>query len=191
MFQTRVFGFVMVSLLLLGGCQNPFRSTVNTNSNPVPLGQEEIEDENVNIKDQPEVPPDDFAEVNTDSSGTTENTVNENTNTSINTNAPIPASELESKKQPSIKTFDLIATQFEFSPNSLVVNEGDTVIVKMTSVDVAHGFGLADFGVNITVPAGETKTAQFVATKKGTFTFFCSVFCGVGHGGMTGKLIVQ
>jgi cytochrome c oxidase subunit 2 len=34
-------------------------------------------------------------------------------------------------------------------------------------------------------------TAEFVASKKGTFSYRCSIPCGHGHGGMEGTLIVQ
>ncbi|PJA85876.1 MAG: hypothetical protein CO143_00630 [Candidatus Moranbacteria bacterium CG_4_9_14_3_um_filter_45_14] len=31
----------------------------------------------------------------------------------------------------------------------------------------------------------------FKATKKGTFEFFCSVYCGEGHMEMRGKIIIE
>ncbi|MBI5728545.1 MAG: cupredoxin domain-containing protein, partial [Candidatus Magasanikbacteria bacterium] len=67
----------------------------------------------------------------------------------------------------------------------------DTVKIKITSVDVTHGFALRDFNVASTIEAGKTTEVQFVADKTGTFTFFCNVFCGEGHGGMRGTLIVK
>ena len=82
------------------------------------------------------------------------------------------------------------------SPNSGVlseikVNEGDTVKLTITSIDVAHGFAITAFGVNSRLNPGQTTTVEFVADKKGTFTFFCSVKCGTGHPGMKGTLIVE
>ena len=35
------------------------------------------------------------------------------------------------------------------------------------------------------------KTIEFTADKQGTFTVFCSVFCGSGHSGMKGKIIIK
>jgi len=90
-----------------------------------------------------------------------------------------------------IKEFTLTAKQWEFSPNTITVNEGDNVRLLIKSVDVTHGFALLDFAVNEQLQAGQTTTVEFVAHKSGTFPFWCSVKCGRGHGDMRGKLIVN
>ena len=59
------------------------------------------------------------------------------------------------------------------------------------SVDVAHGFSLLDFNVNENLEPGKEITVEFIADKKGTFTFYCSVPCGANHKEMKGKLIVK
>lgn len=91
----------------------------------------------------------------------------------------------------AVKEIQMTASQWKFEPSEITVNEGDVVRLQVKNIDVAHGFALSSFGVNKQLPAGQTTTVEFVADKKGTFTFSCSVFCGSGHGGMTGKLIVQ
>ncbi len=85
----------------------------------------------------------------------------------------------------------MTAKQWEFVPARIVVNEGDTVVLTITSEDVDHGFSLPTFGVNATLEAGKAVTVKFVANKKGTFTFSCSVFCGSGHSHMSGTLVVE
>ncbi len=89
------------------------------------------------------------------------------------------------------KEFIITAKQWAFSPNSITVKKGDTVVLKLTSADVAHGLSLPEFGVDAKVNPGETKTVEFVADKAGTFTFTCNVPCGAGHKAMTGTLIVE
>ena len=89
------------------------------------------------------------------------------------------------------KEFDIIAKQWDFSPNTITVNEGDNVILNIESIDVTHGFVISDFGVSEQLVSGNTVKIEFVADKKGTFSFFCNVFCGSGHSGMRGTLIVQ
>lgn len=42
----------------------------------------------------------------------------------------------------------------------------------------------------IKVEKGESGTLDFVAVRPGTYSFECAKFCGFGHGGMKGKLIV-
>lgn len=91
----------------------------------------------------------------------------------------------------NVKEFDMTAKQWEFSPSTITVNQGDTVKLTIESIDVAHGFALPTFGVNEELVPGETVNIEFVADKKGTYTFFCSVQCGAGHSDMKGTLIVQ
>ena len=89
------------------------------------------------------------------------------------------------------KEFDIIAKQWQFSPNKIEVNKGDTVILNIESIDVNHGFALPTFGVSEFLSPGNTVKIEFVANQKGTFVFACSVSCGVGHSGMRGKIIVN
>ena len=91
----------------------------------------------------------------------------------------------------NVKSFTVEAKKFEFIPSTITVNEGDTVKLAVTSSDVDHGFALPTFGVREFLAPGNTVNIEFVADKKGTFDFFCSVSCGSGHGGMRGKLVVE
>lgn len=104
---------------------------------------------------------------------------------------PVPEPEPTPVPQPVTKTFNITAKQWAFEPSRIVVNEGDTVVLKITSVDVDHGFGLSAFGVSVKLAPNTTETVSFVASKKGTYTFFCNVFCGSGHGSMKGTLVVE
>ena len=90
-----------------------------------------------------------------------------------------------------VKEFEVIAKQFEFLPNTITVKQGDTVKLSITSADVTHGFAINDFGINETIEPGKTTNIEFVANKKGTFNFYCSIPCGTGHGTMKGQLIVE
>jgi len=89
------------------------------------------------------------------------------------------------------KEFDVRAFQWGFNPSKIEVSEGDTVVLRISSEDVDHGFNLPQFGVNKKIVPGETVTVEFVADKKGTYRFFCNVFCGEGHEQMEGQLIVN
>jgi len=80
----------------------------------------------------------------------------------------------------SLKEFDVIAKQWEFIPSTITVSQGDTVRLKVKSVDVDHGIAIPQLGVNQPVPAGESVTIEFRATQKGQFPLICSVFCGSG-----------
>ncbi|MBI2411354.1 MAG: cupredoxin domain-containing protein [Candidatus Kerfeldbacteria bacterium] len=98
---------------------------------------------------------------------------------------------LPSTAHAATQTFSMTAKQWSFSPSSITVNEGDTVTLNITSKDVEHGFYIDEFNVNATLSAGKTTTVTFVASKAGTYSFFCSVYCGEGHPDMSGTLVVK
>ena len=85
----------------------------------------------------------------------------------------------------------MTAKNWEFDPGTVTVHKGDTVKITLTSADVAHGFALPEYGINQRVEPGKPVVVTFVADKSGEFGFRCSVMCGGGHRGMTGKLIVE
>ena len=84
----------------------------------------------------------------------------------------------------------MVARQWSFDPQTITVNEGDTVILNINSIDVNHGFAILEFGVNEFLRPGNTVRIEFVADRKGSFSFFCSVSCGAGHTRMRGTLVV-
>ncbi len=92
---------------------------------------------------------------------------------------------------PTTKSFTITASQWAFSPNTITVKQGDTVRLRVNSIDVAHGFLIQGYNINKVINPGETIQVEFVADKKGTFTFLCSVQCGAGHPDMRGKLVVE
>lgn len=90
-----------------------------------------------------------------------------------------------------IKEFTMTAKQWKFEPNTITVNQGDLVRLKITSIDVAHGIAIPGYRINEYLSPGQTISIEFTADRKGTFPFACSVSCGVGHSGMSGKIIVK
>jgi cytochrome c oxidase subunit 2 len=94
--------------------------------------------------------------------------------------------------QSGVKAFTVVAKRFAFEPSTITVRQGDTVKITASSADVAHGFALPDFNVNLRLePGARPQTVTFVADKKGTFTFYCNIPCGPGHLDMKGTLIVE
>lgn len=89
------------------------------------------------------------------------------------------------------QSLTITARRWEFQPSTITVKKGTRVKLSITSVDVAHGFGLPEFGINQTIEPGKTAEVDFVADKVGEFPFSCTVFCGEGHGGMKGRFVVE
>lgn len=89
------------------------------------------------------------------------------------------------------KEFIVTAKQWSFTPSSIKVKKGDTVVLKLKSTDITHGIIIPEFNINETMEPGVMKTIEFVADKSGSFSFSCSVPCGAGHKAMSGTLIVE
>ncbi len=85
----------------------------------------------------------------------------------------------------------MTAKKYQFNPNTLTVKKGEHVKLVITATDRDHGFKLEAFSINQKLKKGVPTTIEFDADKVGTFPFQCSEFCGLGHGRMKGKLIVE
>ena len=114
-------------------------------------------------------------------------------NADVTVNTPGVAIDMDVGGAPSgeVREFDVVARTWTWEPSTITVKEGDTVKLHITSVDVPHGFRLAEFDVNEYLAPGSTVDVEFVADKKGSYTFYCNVQCGEGHKGMKGQFIVE
>jgi cytochrome c oxidase subunit 2 len=91
----------------------------------------------------------------------------------------------------SSQVIEMQAKRFDFIPEVVKVKVGTLVTIRVTAVDGTHGFALGAFGIDERIEEGETKTIEFYAVKVGEYDFHCSHFCGLGHLGMKGKVIVE
>jgi heme/copper-type cytochrome/quinol oxidase subunit 2 len=89
------------------------------------------------------------------------------------------------------QTVAITAERFHFTPDSIHVRVGTLIHLELRATDGAHGFQLSEYGIDESLDKGETKVIDFVAQQKGTCVFRCSHFCGLGHFGMNGTLIVE
>lgn len=89
------------------------------------------------------------------------------------------------------KMINVVARQFEFEPREILVDKGEVVTIKLTSEDVPHGLGIAEYNVNIVTGPGGVVEATFRADRTGNFTIYCTVFCGTGHPTHKGVLVVR
>lgn len=69
---------------------------------------------------------------------------------------------------------------------TITVHKGQRVIIELRTLDITHGFAIDEYDIRVYIPPGETVTVSFIADKVGTFTYYCEVFCGVGHPHMHG-----
>jgi cytochrome c oxidase subunit 2 len=85
----------------------------------------------------------------------------------------------------------LTAKKFEYNPSEITVKKGKPVVIEIVSLDRKHGFTLPEFNVRTDVKPGQTNVVRFTPNKVGRFNFHCDLFCGSGHEGMSGTLIVE
>lgn len=82
------------------------------------------------------------------------------------------------------------ARQFEFDPATIVVRQGESVRLEVTSQDVTHGLSIEGYDINEQLPPNETVAIEFTAGEPGAHHMHCSVYCGEGHEDMHGELRV-
>ena len=108
---------------------------------------------------------------------------------------------------PQERKIKMTVRQYAYDPAVLRVNKGDTVRLRITSVDVIHGLYLEGFDINIKIipdspylevsyparpeePAKKVEEVIFVADRTGKFRYRCSHTCGPMHPFMQGELVV-
>jgi cytochrome c oxidase subunit 2 len=75
--------------------------------------------------------------------------------------------------------------------NELHLPAGRPVRVTLISEDVIHDFGVPAFRQKIDVLPGRYVSTWYEPTQAGTFHLFCNQYCGTGHAGMVGRVVVQ
>jgi plastocyanin len=91
----------------------------------------------------------------------------------------------------SVKTFTVSGKPFSFDPSEIRVKKGDTVKIVFKNTEGIHDWVIDEFNVRTPkIQAGQTATIEFIATKTGTFEYYCSVGSHRAQG-MKGKLIVE
>jgi len=99
------------------------------------------------------------------------------------------AADQPAKQEQVIK---ITAKKFEYSPNEIRIKTGVPVVLEFTSLDRVHGFTVPDLGgIRLTIEPGKQNRITILAPKAGTYEFHCDLFCGDGHEGMTGTIIVE
>jgi heme/copper-type cytochrome/quinol oxidase subunit 2 len=88
-------------------------------------------------------------------------------------------------------TMDIKAQRYEFIPDVIRVKAGTLVTLRVTAVDGTHGFALGDFGIDELLEEGQVKVIEFYAPRLGEYGFHCSHLCGIGHFGMSGRVVVE
>lgn len=88
------------------------------------------------------------------------------------------------------RVIKVVAKKFDYTPATIELAKGETVVLELISMDVTMGFNAPDFHVRTDIVPGKTASVRLTADKTGKFEFYCDVFCGDGHEDMGGVIVV-
>jgi cytochrome c oxidase subunit 2 len=81
-------------------------------------------------------------------------------------------------------TVRIVAQQYSFTPQCIVVPAHTQVTFRVTSADVVHGFLILDTNVNTMVAPGFVSTFRTTFNQTADHLMPCHEYCGIGHAGM-------
>ncbi|TWI64386.1 cytochrome c oxidase subunit 2 [Pseudoduganella lurida] len=87
-------------------------------------------------------------------------------------------------------TVRLLASQYAFTPQCVLVPRDTPVRIRATSSDVVHGFSVAGTNVNMMLAPGYVSQFATRFQRGGEFLMPCHEFCGIGHAAMWAKVRV-
>ena len=82
----------------------------------------------------------------------------------------------------------LQTTGMSFTPHQIHGNAGQKVTLTVVGSNTGHTFTVPSLGVDVSIPAGQTRTAQFVVPGESILPFFCRIH-GAPDSGMHGQLV--
>lgn len=88
------------------------------------------------------------------------------------------------------KVIKVSAKRFEYSPQVIKLKKGVPVVFQITTEDRSHGFNVPSMNLRANIVPGQVTELKVTPQKAGEFDFYCDVFCGSGHDGMNGKIMV-
>lgn len=108
---------------------------------------------------------------------------------------------------PVTREITIKARQYAYEPNIIRVNRGDTLRIKLVSLDVMHGFFVEGYDIDARISANkikfeirhpsrneewtEVEELVLITDRTGKFRYRCSHTCGTMHPFMLGELVVE
>ena len=107
------------------------------------------------------------------------------------TEMAVPEEKKENEDTKSSKTFEVSAANFSYDVKEIKVKQGDKVKIVFTNKEGFHDWVIDEFSARTKqLAADKSETIEFVANKKGTFEYYCSVGSHRAMG-MKGSLVVE
>jgi cytochrome c oxidase subunit II len=87
-------------------------------------------------------------------------------------------------------TVRILAQQYSFTPQCVLVPAGTSITMRATSADVVHGFLIDYTNINSMLVPGYVSTFRTDFPEPGEHLMPCDEYCGTGHQGMWGQVKV-
>lgn len=89
------------------------------------------------------------------------------------------------------REIEVVARRFSFTPAEIVLKAGERAVLLVRSLDFVHGLNIPDLGLRADLVPGRVTRVELPPLPAGEVPFLCDNFCGDGHEGMHGRLVVR
>lgn len=89
------------------------------------------------------------------------------------------------------RVIEVTAQRFKFTPAEIPLRRGETVTLAITALDFPHGFSVPALQQRVDLMPGRAVRLTLTPTQAGRIDFLCDNFCGDGHEGMHGVMVVS
>jgi nitrous-oxide reductase len=105
-----------------------------------------------------------------------------------------PGEEYEERNGDTLTVY-MTARRSTFTPDVIRAKEGERVVIHITNIETArdatHGFAIPGYNIQASLDPGEVVSVEFIASRTGSFAFYCTEFCSALHLEMQGWLLIE
>lgn len=96
-----------------------------------------------------------------------------------------------SNESPGRQVIEIAAKRYGFTPERVHLKSGRPAVLHIRALDVMHGFYIPSLNIRSDLVPGTVVSIELPPLAKGEYPFACDLFCGSGHTGMQGTLVVE
>jgi heme/copper-type cytochrome/quinol oxidase subunit 2 len=91
-----------------------------------------------------------------------------------------------------VSVIKIVASNWQFMPNTINVAAGRAVTLRLTSTSGVHGIQSNELGIPLTtIKPDQLVQTTFIPKAAGTYVLHCAIECGAGHSNMTLTIVVK
>ena len=106
--------------------------------------------------------------------------------------AAAPAPPLPTATPAGVRVINIVASNWQFTPNTITLATGRAVTLRLTSASGVHGIQSNELGIPLTaIKPGQFVQTTFIPKAAGTYVIHCAIECGAGHSNMTLTIMVK